>query len=232
MANFCIECGKKPNKNRIICQIRKACNSCLDNHIASPPVIQIDPNKCLAELTVKDLQVIMECQMSPINDKLKELEDKLTQKLNAMKTELKSNILKEIEKDIKEINDGVESIGTCQNTMKKALGEQQSFLERIRRENNSCNVFLTGIPKTITINDVETEDAAEKTLHILNLIENNISVDDFLIVKIFELRSNDDGYEKQSVKIKFHDINKKQLLMKNKLKLKHLGSDHPLSRGY
>ena len=177
MANFCVECGKIPNKNRIICQIRKTCNTCIDNIPASPSVIQIDPNKCLAELTVKDLQIIIECQMSPINDKLKDLEDRLTQKFNSMKTELKIAISKEIENDIKEINDAVESIGTCQNIMKKAIGEQQSFLERIRREKNSCNAILTGIPKTITINNIETEDVAEKILHILSLIKNTTYIE-------------------------------------------------------
>ena len=41
--------------------------------------------------------------------------------------------------------------------MKNTIGEQQLFLERVRRGHNSKNVLLTGIPKVIVIDDVETD---------------------------------------------------------------------------
>ena len=59
---------------------------------------------------------------------------------------------------------------------------------------------------------------------------NDVTEEDFQIVKIVELRRNDDGYEKNSVKINFHDINIKQLVLKEKLKLKDLGSGRPLPK--
>ena len=75
--------------------------------------------------------------------------------------------------------------------------DRQSFFGENKTRKNSCYAFLTGIPKTITINNIETEDVAEKILNILSLIKNGVTEVDFQIVKILELRRNDDGYEKK-----------------------------------
>ena len=130
--------------------------------------------------------------MSPLTDKLKELENTLIEKVNKIKTGLKNELIEVIENDKKMTNDDIKSIKESHTVMKRTIGEQQLFLERVRRENNSKNVLLTGIPKIIVIDDVETEDAAEKTEHIGKLIDINVTNEDHQILKTFEVKRYDD----------------------------------------
>ena len=73
-------------------------------------VIQIDPVKCLSDLTVRDLGIIIESKMSQLTDKLKELENTLIEKVNKIKTELKNELIEVIENDKKMTNEDIKSI--------------------------------------------------------------------------------------------------------------------------
>lgn len=52
------------------------------------------------------------------------------------------------------------------------------------------------------------------------------------MLKIFDVKQYASGEEKQSIKIKFNDINVKQSFMKKKMTLKSLQDNHPLKRVY
>ena len=232
MVNYCQECGKKAGKKVVICVIRKTCETCLSNKGATVSPIQIDPGKNLSDLSVNDLISIVDSKMAEFNKTLTDFEQRLTTKFDKMKAELKEEISKEIEKETKAINEEMKSMKDTQEVMKKTSLEQQQYLEKLRRENSSCNVIITGIPKTILINDAQTEDATAKMQHIVTLVDNTITSDDYKVLKIFELKQYAGGSEKQSIKIRFTDINKKQSFMKKKMVLKSLQNDHPLKKVY
>ena len=99
--------------------------------------------------------------MSLLTDKLTELKNTLIEKVNKIKTELKNELIEVIENDKKMTNEDIKSIKESHDVMKKTISEQQLALERVRRENNSKNVLLTGNLKIIVIDDVETEEKTE-----------------------------------------------------------------------
>ena len=229
MANYCQECGKKAGgkgvKKVTICDVRKKCDQCLTKAGTSSAPLQLDPDKNLSELSVSDLLVIMDTKFG-------ELEERLTAKFDKMRVELKEEISKEVEKETKAIIEDVKSVKETQKVIKKTILEQQRFLERLRREHSARNVIITGIPKTLLIDNRPTEDATAKMEHILSLLDNSISEDSYEVLKIFDVRQYADGVEKQSIKIQFNDIDTKKSFMKKKVELKSLNSDHPLKKVY
>ena len=64
------------------------------------------------------------------------------------------------------IKEDIKSVKDTHEIIKKTLLEQQQFLEKLRRENSASNVIITGIPKTIAINDAPTDEAEAKLEHV------------------------------------------------------------------
>ena len=88
MANYCNTCGKKATKNLKVCDVSKLCSQCILKKGNNSQKIELDPGKCLSELTVKDL-------LDTMDKKFGELETNLTDRFNQMKIELKQEIEKE-----------------------------------------------------------------------------------------------------------------------------------------
>ena len=222
-ASFCNVCGRKAGKKVTICDVSKECQECLSKRGRNSQPIQLNPEKSLAELTVKDLLDIMD-------KKFGDLETRLTDRFNKMKVELKEEIGKEIDEETKPIKEDIQSMKETQEVLKKTLLEQQQFLEKIRRESSASNVIITGIPKILKINNTPTEDATAKMEHIISVVDNTITENSYKVLKIFDVKQYADGAEKQSVKIKFNEISTKQSFMKKKMALKSLNDNDPLKK--
>ena len=123
--------------------------------------------------------------------------------------------------------------------IKKVLSEQQKYLERMQREQNKNNVFLTGIPNAVTADMSETpndeDDGGEGIIndhiviihHVLNFVYPGIQTTDYKIQKNFDPR---EGFTRHSAKISVNDVTTKKKIFDGCKKFKGLDREDYLKR--
>ena len=95
------------------------------------------------------------------------------------------------------------------NNLRKAMMEQQKFLERVHTDKVRNNIFITDM------NTLRLNDANAITQYILKSISPTIVQNDYKILKAFESR---EGEDRHSVKLTVNNGKKKILENKNKIK--------------
>ena len=100
---------------------------------------------------------------------------------------------------IKTVEDENERLKKENTEIKKAISEQQKFLERVSNEKNMDNIFISGIPNKMEIEDAEVEDNKVILNHILKFVNPDITADDYKILKNFDPR---EGHDRHSAKIR------------------------------
>ena len=133
-----------------------------------------------------------------------------------------TDILKKDREELEKENEGlradVNSVKEENKVIKKIILEQQKFLEAVKREKIRNNVFITGIPNEVNLNDEDTANMTSDNNRIINNIVSfllpDISSDDYKINIAFEPKT---GFERHSAIISFTDNSKKaELLTKTK----------------
>ncbi len=106
---------------------------------------------------------------------------------------------------------------------------KQKYLENVRRDKNKNNVFISGIPINMEINEKRTDEIDEIILYILKYVHPDISTDDYNVLNSFEPR---EGFTRHSCLIAFKNSNIKNNILGNSKKLKDLAPDHELRKVY
>ena len=130
----------------------------------------------------------------------------------------------------KDYDEKIEKLQSDNKLLKKTIFEQQKFLEGVHREKTKNNVFVTGIPETFTGDDnIEITDKKEIVRKAFTLVNHEVSVDTYRIVKVFDPA---EGKTRYSAKIVFNDYNSKMEIVKNCKNLATLDERHPLRKIY
>ena len=154
----------------------------------------------------------------------------LNAKLDEKFNEFKTTFTQDHNNKMTNLGNDVEQLRTENNTLKKAVLEQQKFLEQIRREKNRNNVFVSGIPCKMDINGTETTDTKLIIDAAFKVALPNITDDQYTIIKDFDAR---EGNSRHSAKVKFNDNDVKENVVKGAKELKKLKpEDHPLRKIY
>ena len=130
---------------------------------------------------------------------------------NTMKTKYDARI-----KAVEDENDRLKKENV---EIKKAISDQQKFLERLSNEKNMDNIFVSGIPNKMNIADVQVDDSKVILKHILKFVNPDIVVDDYNILKNFDPR---EGHDRHSAKIKCANQEVKGKIFKGCKKFKDL----------
>ena len=156
----------------------------------------------------------------------KTINENLDEKFETFKTQYINNHKQEMS----QMNETMESLRNENNMIKKAVVEQQKFLEHLRRDKNKNNVFITGIPCKMKIDGNETQDSKVIIQYALKVALPNIESDMYRVLKDFEPR---EGHTRHSTKLELKENETKKKLMEGACKLKSTpGEDNPLRRIY
>ena len=143
---------------------------------------------------------------NPVVQELKGMIDSSYEKL---KTDMKAIVLTEIYSSLdklteiknKCINEVTNKFEEENEIMKQKIYEQQKCVENLWRENNSRNVFISGIPRSMESDDGVLESVDDKCLQILRTISINMTADKYEKITVFPFKENRDSVETQSIKI-------------------------------
>ena len=174
-----------------------------------------------------DLQALLDehIQEGEVNSIRGIIREELDSKFDTLKKEL----TKSFDTKIKKVSDDLANIVLESNTLKKVVLQQQHFLENIRKERTKENIFVSGIPNTLTIDDEPNDDPNVKLRKVMNLVCPNLEEDAYEVLVNFEPK---EGYSNHSAKIRAKNISTKTEIFKGTAKLKALGETHPFKRVY
>ena len=173
----------------------------------------------LRQMNAGHLVRIMRCFFQPIQEELKSLKNKIgdmekgIQSISTITTDHTVK-LKDTEEDLKDKGKEIELI-------KKAVFNQQVFLENLQKKDLKNNMIITGIPNgELVIDDVTLQSDEEKVAGILHEIGDNISTDCYKLL-YFPAAENRTTHV---CKVTFNDFNVKMNVIKNAKKLKDIES--------
>lgn len=156
----------------------------------------------------------------------KTINENLDEKFEMFKTQYTA----EHKKEMSDMTDNMDSLRNENNMIKKAMLEQQKFMEMLRRDKNKNNVFITGIPCKMKIDGNDTADSKSIIHNALKIAMSNIEPEMYRIIKDFEPR---EGQTRHSAKLEFKENGTKKKLMEGAKKLKEVpGDDTPMRRIY
>ena len=111
--------------------------------------------------------------------------------------------------------------------LKKTVLEQQKFLEGMRREEMKNNIFISGIPASYQIDGNEVNDKKQIINEIFGRIDPEITVDKYMVAKIFE---PGEGRTRYSAKIKFNDFGSRMAILRNSRKLGEINGNDTIRK--
>ena len=174
-----------------------------------------------------DLQALLDehIQEGDINSIRGIIREELDSKFDALKKEL----TKSFDTKIKKVSDDLANVVSENNTLKKVVLQQQHFLENIRRDRTKENVFVSGIPNILTIDEVPNENPTEILREVMNFVCPTLVEEDYEVLVNFDPK---DGYSNHSAKIRAKDTATKAKIFKGTAKLKALRENHPYKKVY
>ena len=123
--------------------------------------------------------------------------------------------------------DKIKTLEDDNRILKKTILEQQKYLEGMRREKTKCNVFVTGIPVSLKVDNEVITDKKEIISQVFKIVNDNISSERYEVTKIFEPLDNRKNH---SAKVTFKDFESKKAIMSNCKRLGNLGHTDPLKK--
>ena len=216
------------------------CSDCsleVDNDaLAAKLNVDLDGN--VGDLRISDMIKLIQAVMKPISSSFLKLESKIT----AIDTKVKrhdkdiaalNGRLTTLENNATEFNDvksELEALKEENTKAKKSMNEQQKFLESSKRESIKKNVFISGLPNTLTQDD-DTE-VTDNDVIVQSLFEHLVpgfSKENYKIIKAFKPR---EGYTRHSSLVSFIDNLQKKEIMDMRMTLKDLPRDNLFSYVY
>lgn len=153
--------------------------------------------------------------------------DTINQSIDARLTDIKNEIKNEIKKDLESVNTDVEGLRSTVNMLKLTVLEQQKYLERSRFESCKNNAFITGLPCTMDINGVQSNDADVILYESLKVALPSIAQDSYTVIKNFPPR---EGMTRHSAKIVFKVSDTKKRVMDASSNYKNLSDTHVMRK--
>ena len=151
----------------------------------------------------------------------------IREELNTIVAGVEKKITEKYDKKIQDVEDENERLKKENSEIKAALSEQQKFLERIRSEKTATNIFISGIPNELEIDEENTSDPSKIVSHVLKFVNPTIKPEDYKILKNFEPR---EGHDRHSAKINCSSLDIKKSIFKGCIKFKDLPADSPLKK--
>ena len=103
---------------------------------------------------------------------------------------------------IKGVKDENDRLKKEKEEIKKAVSEQQKFLERVHSEKKMDNIFKSGILIELEIDDNKVDDVSTILHHVLKFVDESVTPQNYKILKNFERR---EGNMRHSAKVKGAD---------------------------
>lgn len=151
----------------------------------------------------------------------------IREELKTIAAGVEKKITEKYDKKIQDVEEENERLKKENSEIKAAISEQQKFLERIRGEKNATNIFISGIPNEMDVNDVIVNNPSTIVNHILKFLKPNIEPDDYKILKNFEPR---EGNDRHSAKISCSSLDIKKDIFLGCSKFKDLPTGSPLKK--
>ena len=151
------------------------------------------------------------------------IRDELQKQTSALETALKAKY----DSRIKAVEDENDRLKKENAEIKKAVSEQQRFLERVCSEKNMDNIFISGIPIELEIDDNSVDDANTILHHVLKFVDASITPQNYKILKNFEPR---EGNTMHSAKVKCADQTIKKKVFAGCKKFRELPEGSPLRK--
>ena len=231
----CTSCKKNATKKRIIYD--GICNDCSisdkTNEIVSNIGVDVEDN--VKDLKIRDLIKIFHGILLPLlddfNSRQAKVENALTNHASKIKVlEANYELLKKELQEMTSLKDDLQALIDDKPKIGKVINEQQKCLERLHRAEIKNNVFITGIPNKLNLNDnSETDDNNVIIKSLFNTVANDVSEENYKIIKTFE---GQPGNSRHSALVKFTDPRLKDRIMERCKSLKDLDNENPFKLVY
>ena len=123
-----------------------------------------------------ELEKLIESHLALMANDPNELRNVITNTINLA-------IDKKFEQFSRDTFEDFEKLKNGNNTIRKAVCEQQKFLENLHRERVRNHVFMTGIPNELEILGEIKKDSKTIIHNIFQIVNENVSQDDYEVVK-------------------------------------------------
>ena len=158
-----------------------------------------------AKVKRADLQQLLEEHINA--DNANSLRGIIREELATYVAGIEKKITQKYDKRLKSVEDENDRLRKENAEIKAAISEQQKFLERIRREKNAANIFISGIPNELEVDGNNVSDANTIIDNIMKFVNPTIQPNDYKILKNFVPR---EGFDRHSVKISCLSLNIKK----------------------
>ena len=159
-----------------------------------------------------ELKEIIDAQLALLNNDPNEIRNVITTTINQA-------IDKKLDQYTRDFNTETKRLSDENIVLRKTILEQQTCIERISREVNKDNAFMTGIPCRLDTDNETLTTPKDIIAHILKFVHPNINDNAYTIVKAFNPKT---GQTKHSAKVVFTSTASKNDIMLNTKKLKNL----------
>ena len=209
--NLCAECRTQQNVN--------------DDDKVNEFLANLDQNKAVNELTIKEMLDIMRVSIAPVLRKV----DNISIQLDKLDVLVQDNATKlaQLRNESDNHKDSIEKLQAESNTVKQVVLHQQEYLEKCRRNELRGILIMSGIPNDRFIieghsnTEEENTDDNSKIKSILSYIGYESNENDF---ELYRIPSNNPEMSSHKVKLKFLDTNKANDIISKAKKLKYLES--------
>ena len=148
-----------------------------------------------------ELQQLVDDQLNEAGD-VATLRGVIRDELKKQTTELETTLKAKYDAKIKTVEEENDRLNKENQEIKAAVSEQQKFLERFRSEKNMDNIFISGVPVEMAIDNATVNDGNVIVDHLLRYVSPDITPESYKILKNFEPR---EGYTRHSTKVKCSD---------------------------
>ena len=169
-----------------------------------------------------ELQQLIDSQLTLLNNDPNELRNVITSTINQAMD-------KKFEQFITDFNTETKRLSDENIVLRKVILEQQKCLTRLCNDKNKDNVFITGIPTKLIINNETLSTPKDIITQIMQVVSPDITNDEYKIIKSFNPR---EGQDVHSAKVTFTCSESKKKVMSNSKKLKELEVDNLLRKVY
>ena len=167
----------------------------------------------------EELHTLIDTQLALMKNDPNQIRNVITEAINKA-------LDKKFEQFSSEVREDYTRLQGENNTLRKAIMEQQKSLEHLHRERVRDHIFMSGIPNELEI-DGQTLNEPNTIIHnIIQKIAPEISQNDYTVSKSFDCKPN---HTRHSAKIVCKK-GAKELIMKSCGKLNKLQPDNPLRR--